>query len=52
VIVIETIDINGSMFAYIMIRKVGTDEIYSEAYDVLAYTYKETNTQIDISEIS
>ena len=33
-----------------MIRKVGTDEIYYEAMDVLEFEYEETN--IDITIIS
>lgn len=33
-----------------MIRKVGTNEIYSEAYDVLNFEYEETTDKIEESE--
>lgn len=35
--------------AGLMIRKAGTDEVYSEAIDIegSGYTYEETNTAID-----
>lgn len=35
--------------AGLMIRKVGTDEVYSEAIDIegSGYTYEETGTEID-----
>ena len=29
------------------IRKVGTDEVYSEAYDVLDFQYEETDENIE-----
>lgn len=28
------------------IRKIGTDEVYEEAYDVVEYTYEETDELI------
>ena len=48
---VETIAINGTEFTrtysdtYI-IRKVGTDEIYTDAIDVLDFEYEETDTPI------
>ena len=54
--VTEKAEINGKMFAHtysdrkLMIRRDGTDEIYLEAYDVLNFTYEETDTQIDAPE--
>ena len=48
----ETVEMNGMTFTKnysdsgLMIRKVGTEELYSEAYDVLAYTYEETDIPV------
>lgn len=38
--------------ANLMIRKVGTEEVYSEAIDVenARYTYEETDTPIEVEE--
>ena len=33
------------------IRKVGTDEIYSEAVDIKPYEYEETDVEIEQNEI-
>ena len=48
----EKVQLNGKEFTLtksdsgFMIRKVGTNEVYSEAYDVLDYQYEETNEKI------
>ena len=34
----------------VKIRKIGTDEIYEEAIDVIDYSYEETNILIEESE--
>ncbi len=49
----EKVQLNGKEFtltksdAGFMIRKVGTNEVYSEAYDVLDFKYEETNEKIE-----
>lgn len=49
----EKVQLNGGEFtltksdAGFMIRKVGTNEIYAEAYDVLDFKYEETNEKIE-----
>lgn len=49
----EKVQLNGKEFtltksdAGFMVRKVGTNEVYSEAYDVLDYQYEETNEKIE-----
>ena len=50
-IIIETITIDGREFTHTysdtyIIRKVGTDEIYTDAMDVLDFEYEETDTLI------
>ena len=50
-IIIETITIDGREFTHTYsdtytIRKVGTDEIYIDAMDVLDFEYEETDTLI------
>lgn len=50
-IIIETITIDGREFTHTysdtyIIRKVGTDEIYTNAMDVLDFEYEETDTLI------
>lgn len=50
-IIIETITIDGREFTHTysdtyIIRKVGTDEIYTDAMDVLDFEYEETDTPI------
>jgi|GEM_PF-2072875 len=55
-IVTETVEINGKTFTHtysdagFMIQKTGTDEVYSDAYDVLDYTYEETAILIEPEE--
>ena len=54
-IVIE--QINGFTHTYSdnnkMIRKIGTDEIYYEAMDVLGFEYEETDIEIEsISDVT
>ena len=54
----ETVDLNGRTFMRTysdenkIIRKVGTDEIYSEAVDILPciYEYTETDQPIEATE--
>lgn len=52
-IVIGNIVIDGKEFTYtrsdsgFYIRKVGTNEIYSEAIDVLEFTYEETDIPLE-----
>jgi hypothetical protein len=48
----ETVTIDGRQFTHtysdtFKIRKVGTDEIYTDAMDVLDYTYEETDIPLD-----
>ena len=48
----ETVTIDGREFTYtysdtFKIRKVGTDEIYTDAMDVLPYEYEETDIALD-----
>ena len=50
-IIIETITIDGREFTHTysdtyIIRKVGTDEIYTDAMDVLDFEYEETDALI------
>jgi len=50
--------VNGFIHTYsdsnLTIQKVGTDEVYSDAYDILEFEYVETditiNTDIEIEE--
>lgn len=55
-IIIEKVELNGREFTHtysdagLMIRKTGTDEIYSDAYDVLDFEYVETDQPIEIEE--
>mgnify|MGYP001132413549 CR=1 FL=1 len=49
----ETVTIDGREFTHTysdtyLIRKVGTDEIYADAMDVLDYTYEETDIPLDV----
>lgn len=52
-IVRKTVELNGGTFtrtysdAGVMIRKSGTEEIYSEAYDVQEFAYEETDALIE-----
>lgn len=49
---IETVEIDGMTFTKtysnlnLKIRKVGTNQIYNETYDVLDFEYEETNEPI------
>jgi len=53
-IITETVELNGGIFRHNysdtnkMIRKVGTDELYCEAYDILEnnFTYEEMDIGI------
>jgi hypothetical protein len=52
----EPVTIDGREFTYTysdiyMIRKVGTDEIYTDAIDVLDYTYEETDIPIEAAPV-
>lgn len=57
-IITEIVEINGKELVHnysdenLYIRKVGTDEIYSEVFDILSagYTYEETDQQIPFDE--
>lgn len=57
-IIIETVTIGDRQFrrtyndADVIIRKVGTDEHYSEAYDLpdTTYEYEETDKKVEIPE--
>jgi hypothetical protein len=52
-IIKETVVLGGRTFtrtysdANKMIHKIGTDELYSEAYDVLNFEYEETDLEIE-----
>ena len=51
-IIKETVTINGREFTRTYsdtykIRKIGTDEIYTDAMDVLDYQYEETDIPLD-----
>ena len=51
-IIIETITIDGREFIHTysdtyIIRKVGTDEIYTDAMDVLDFEYEETDIPLE-----
>ena len=51
-IIIETITIDGREFTHtysdtFKIRKVGTDEIYEDAMDMLDFQYEETDIPLD-----
>jgi hypothetical protein len=47
--------INGFIHTYsdsnLMIKKVGTEEVYSEAYDILEFEYEETDIEIIETEL-
>ena len=50
-IIKETVTIDGCVFTHTYsdayeIRKIGTDEIYTDAVDVLDFEYEETDTLI------
>ena len=52
----ETVTIDGREFTHTysdtyLIRKVGTDEIYTDAMDVLDYQYEETDIQIETAPV-
>lgn len=52
----ETVNIDGREFTHtysdtFKIRKVGTDEIYTDAIDVLDYTYEETDIPIEAAPV-
>ena len=52
-IIIKTATIDGREFTHTysdtyLIRKVGTDEIYTDAMDVLDYEYEETDIPLGI----
>ena len=54
-IICETVELNGSTFTSTysdtyQISKVGTDEIYSEAYDVQEFAYEETDIPLEVPE--
>ena len=48
----DNIYLNGRSYIYtysdsnFMIKKIGTDEIYLEAYDVINFEYEETDIEI------
>ena len=48
--------INGFTYTFSdqnkMIRKVGTEEIYCDAMDVLDFEYEETNVDIETTELT
>jgi hypothetical protein len=54
-IIKETVSINGREFTHThsdtyKIRKIGTDEIYTDVMDVLDYQYEETDMPLEIPE--
>ena len=54
-IIKETVPINGREFTRTYsdtykIRKIGTDEIYTDTMDVLDYQYEETDIPLEIPE--
>ena len=54
-IIKETITIDGRGFTHTYsdtykIRKIGTDEIYTDAMDVPDYQYEETDMPIEVQE--
>ena len=54
-IIKETVTIDGRVFTHThsdtcKIRKIGTDEIYTDAMDVLDYQYEETDMPLEIPE--
>jgi hypothetical protein len=55
-IIKETVTIDGRVFTHThsdtyKIRKIGTDEIYTDAMDVLDYTYEETDIPIEAAPV-
>ncbi len=51
-IIKETVTIDGRVFTHTYsdtykIRKIGTDEIYTDVMDVLDYQYEETDIPLD-----
>jgi hypothetical protein len=56
-IVVEKDNLNGREFTHtysdkgMMIQKVGTDEIYSDAYDVLDFEYVESEIPIELPPV-
>jgi hypothetical protein len=54
-IIVETITIDGREFTHThsdtyKIRKIGTDEIYEDAMDILDFEYEETDIPIRSAE--
>lgn len=54
-IIKETVTIDGRVFTHThsdtyKIRKIGTDEIYTDAMDVLNYQYEETDMPLEVPE--
>lgn len=54
-IIKETVTIDGRVFTHThsdtyKIRKIGTDEIYTDAMDVLDYQYEETDIPLEVPE--
>jgi hypothetical protein len=54
-IIKETVTIDGREFTRTYsdtykIRKIGTDEIYTDAMDVLDYQYEETDMPLEVPE--
>ena len=52
----ETVTIDGRVFTHTYsdtykIRKIGTDEIYTDAMDVLDYQYEETDIPIEAAPV-
>lgn len=54
-IIKETVTIDGCVFTHTYsdtykIRKIGTDEIYTDVMDVLDYQYEETDMPLEMPE--
>lgn len=54
-IIKETVTIDGRVFTHTYsdtykIRKIGTDEIYTDVMDVLDYQYEETDMPLEMPE--
>jgi hypothetical protein len=52
----ETVTIDGRVFTHTYsdtykIRKIGTDEIYTDAMDVLDYQYEETDMPLEAAPV-
>jgi hypothetical protein len=55
-IITKTVTIDGRVFTHTYsdtykIRKIGTDEIYTDAMDVLDYQYEETDIPIEAAPV-